>query len=67
MVRKAKEEAQEVVSEEVQETAQETVQTEEVQETVAMVRSEDYPEPRTADVNAAEVEEWSKHGWVKAE
>ncbi len=32
---------------------------------VAMVRSEEYPEPRTANVHASEVEEWKKHGWTE--
>ena len=43
----------------------EIVQNKVQNKTVAMVRSEDYPEPRFADVNPAEVEEWSKFGWVK--
>jgi hypothetical protein len=34
--------------------------------TVAMIRHEDYPMPRTANVHLEEVAEWEKHGWVKA-
>lgn len=32
---------------------------------VAMVRSEEYPEPRNANVHPSEVEEWKKHGWTE--
>ncbi len=32
---------------------------------VAMVRSEEYPEPRSANVHPSEVEEWKKYGWTK--
>lgn len=61
--KKVVEVAEEVVSETVQteKNVQKTVQN----KTVAMVRSEEYPEPRTADVHPAEVEEWSKYGWTK--
>ena len=34
--------------------------------TVAMIRSEDYPMPRTANVHLTEVANWEKHGWTKA-
>lgn len=62
--KKVVEAVEEVVSEtaQVEENVQKTVQK---SKTVAMVRSEDYPEPRTADVNLADVDEWSKFGWVK--
>jgi hypothetical protein len=45
-----------------EENVQETVQN---TKTVAMVRSEEYPEPRSANVHASEVEEWKKHGWTE--
>lgn len=52
------------VVEEVTEVAQEEVKLSEIK-TVAMVRSEDYPIPREANVHVDEVENWSRHGWVK--
>ncbi len=36
------------------------------EKTVAMMRSEDYPMPRTANVHLEEVANWERHGWVKA-
>ena len=33
--------------------------------TVAMVRDETYPEPRTADVHPDEVDNWKKFGWTE--
>jgi hypothetical protein len=36
------------------------------EKTVTMVRSEDYPMPRTANVHLEEVSNWERHGWVKA-
>ena len=54
-------EAEEVVVEAVEENVQKNVQN----KTVAMVRSEDYPEPRSANVHPSEVEEWKKHGWTE--
>lgn len=35
------------------------------EKTVAMMRSEDYPMPRTANVHLEEVANWERHGWVK--
>lgn len=31
--------------------------------TIAMVRDESYPEPRSADVNIDAVDEWKTFGW----
>lgn len=58
---------EEVVSENVQteEVVQETVQKSVQNKVVAMVRSEEYPEPRTANVHPEEVDEWKKHGWTE--
>ncbi len=58
---------EEVVVEEVkaEEVVQESVQKSVQNKTVAMVRSEEYPEPRTANVHSSEVEEWKKHGWTE--
>lgn len=53
------------VVEEVVVEAEEVVQENVQNKTVAMVRDETYPEPRTAEVHAEEVEEWAKFGWVK--
>lgn len=59
------------VVEAVEEVVSEAVQTEEIvqnnvqNKTVAMVRSEDYPEPRLANVHSSEVDEWKKHGWTE--
>lgn len=59
------------VVEAVEEVVSEAVQTEEIvqnkvqNKTVAMVRSEDYPEPRSANVHSSEVDEWKKHGWTE--
>lgn len=59
------------VVEAVEEVVSESVQTEEIvqnkvqNKTVAMVRSEDYPEPRSANVHSSEVDEWKKHGWTE--
>lgn len=36
------------------------------EKTVNMVRTEDYPMPRTANVHLEEVANWEKHGWTKA-
>lgn len=54
---------EEVVVEEVK--TEESVQKSVQNKTVAMVRSEEYPEPRTANVHSSEVEEWKKHGWTE--
>lgn len=35
------------------------------EKTVMMIRSEDYPMPRSANVHLEEVANWEKHGWVK--
>ena len=35
------------------------------EKTVYMVRTEDYPMPRTANVHLEEVANWEKHGWTK--
>jgi len=61
-----------VVEETVEEVVQEVVQETPVEpkakfaKTVLMKRSDDYPEPRTAEVHLEEVAEWEKYGWVKA-
>jgi predicted ATP-grasp superfamily ATP-dependent carboligase len=36
------------------------------EKTVVMIRSEDYPMPREANVHLEEVANWQRHGWVKA-
>jgi hypothetical protein len=61
--KKVVEAVEEAVSDSVQ--TEENVQKKVQNKTVAMVRSEEYPEPRSADVNPSEVEEWSKYGWTK--
>lgn len=61
--KKVVEAVEEVVSDPAQ--AEEIVQKNVQNKSIAMVRSEDYPEPRTANVHPSEVEEWSKFGWVK--
>lgn len=35
------------------------------EKTVVMIRSEDYPMPREANVHLEEVSNWERHGWVK--
>lgn len=52
-------EVQDVREEEIKETTKEKVTT------VAMVRDESYPEPRSADVHPDEVENWKQFGWTK--
>ena len=54
---------EEVVSEEVQ--TEEIVQNNVQNKTVAMVRDETYPEPRSADVHIDAVEEWKTFGWTE--
>lgn len=59
------------IVEAVEETVEDMKQVDEIvqkkvqNKTVAMVRDETYPEPRTAEVHAEEVEEWAKFGWIK--
>lgn len=61
--KKVVEAVEEIVSEPAQ--AEEIVQKNVQNKSIAMVRSEEYPEPRTANVHPSEVEEWSKFGWTK--
>lgn len=58
----------EEVVQEVTEVAKEEVKLPKAvfEKTVAMIRSEDYPMPRTANVHLEEVSNWERHGWVKA-
>lgn len=55
------------VVEEITEVVQEEVKLPKAvfEKTVAMIRSEDYPMPRTANVHLEEVSNWEKHGWTK--
>ena len=55
---------QEVITEEVKEEVK--LPKAVFEKTVAMMRSEDYPIPRTANVHLEEVANWQRHGWVKA-
>lgn len=61
--KKVVEAVEEIVSEPTQ--AEEIVQKNVQNKSIAMVRSEDYPEPRTANVHPSEIEEWAKFGWTK--
>jgi hypothetical protein len=56
-----------IVEELITETPQEEVKLPKANfsKTVRMVRSGDYPMPRTANVHLEEVANWEQHGWVK--
>lgn len=55
------------VVEEITEVVQEEVKLPKAvfEKTVLMIRSEDYPMPREANVHLEEVANWEKHGWTK--
>lgn len=54
---------EEVITEEIKEEVK--LQELENVKTVVMIRSDEYPMPREANVHVDEVENWSKHGWIK--
>lgn len=63
IVARPKKVVEEVITEEVKEEVK--LPKAVFEKTVRMIRPEDYPMPRTANVHLEEVSNWEKHGWVK--